>query len=179
VQPHQNLVLTGFMGTGKTTVGRELSLRLGMVFVDTDELIESRHGPIATIFEEQGEAAFRQIERGVAQELGTRRGLVISTGGRMVLDPVSLTELTRNGRVFCLVATPEEVHRRVTSDALRSDRPLLQADDLRERIIELQAEREEGYGRFPQIVTDNRDPGAIADEIAERWQDPADHNPVE
>ena len=61
----RNLVLTGFMGTGKTTVGRELASRLEMGFVDTDELIETRHGPIRHIFEEHGEEGFRQIEREV------------------------------------------------------------------------------------------------------------------
>lgn len=170
MQRYHNLVLTGFMGTGKTTVGRELALKLGMEFVDTDELIESRHGPVATIFEEQGEAAFREMERAIAVELGQRRGLVIATGGRMILDPVGFTELSRHGRVFCLVATPEEIHRRVTDDLLRQDRPLLKVNDPRERIIELMAERQDDYGRFPQLITDNRDPGAIADEIAELWR---------
>ncbi|HUF94541.1 MAG TPA: shikimate kinase [Acidimicrobiia bacterium] len=170
MQPYHNLVLTGFMGTGKTTVGRELALKLGMEFVDTDELIESRHGSIATIFEEQGEAAFREMERAIAVELGQRRGLVIATGGRMIIDPVGFTELSRHGRVFCLVATPDEIHRRVTDDPLRPDRPLLKVDDPRERIIELMAERQDDYGRFPQLITDNRDPGAIADEVAELWR---------
>jgi shikimate kinase len=169
VQRYHNLVLTGFMGTGKTTVGRELALRLDMEFVDTDELIESRHGPIAAIFEKLGEAAFREMERAIAVELGQRRGLVIATGGRMVLDPVSSTELSRHGRIFCLAATPDEVHRRVTNDALRQDRPLLKTDNQRERIIELMAERQDDYGRFPQVITDNRDPVAIANEVAELW----------
>jgi shikimate kinase len=69
-----------------------------------------------------------------------------------------------------LVATPDEIHRRVTDDPLRPDRPLLKVDDPRERIIELMAERQDDYGRFPQLITDNRDPGAIADEVAELWR---------
>jgi len=171
VPPYHNLVLTGFMGTGKTTVGRELALRLGMEFVDTDDLIESRHGPIAAIFEEQGEAAFREMERAIASELGQQRGLVIATGGRMLLDPVGYTELSRHGRIYCLVATPDEIHRRVTNDPLRQDRPLLKVDDPMARIIELMVERHDDYGRFPQVITDNRDPGAIAHEVAELWRD--------
>lgn len=170
MQPYHNLVLTGFMGTGKTTVGRELALKLDMEFVDTDALIESRHGPIPAIFEEQGEAVFRDMERVIAVELGQRRGLVIATGGRMILDPVGFTELSRHGRIFCLVATPDEIHRRVTDDPLRPDRPLLNVDDPRERIIELMAERQDDYGRFPQLITDNRDPETIADEVAELWR---------
>ncbi len=86
MRSEQNLVLTGFMGTGKTTVGRMLAEKLGMEFVDTDELIESRHGPIPRIFADRGESEFRAIEQEVARELGERSGLVIATGGRMVLD---------------------------------------------------------------------------------------------
>lgn len=170
VQPYQNLVLTGFMGTGKTTVGREVALKLDMEFVDTDEIIEARHGPIATIFAEEGETAFREMERALAADLGKERGLVIATGGRMVLDPVAFTDLTRHGRVFCLVATADEIHRRITDDQYRPDRPLLKVEDPRERIIELMAERHDDYGRFPQVVTDNRDPAAIADELARLWR---------
>lgn len=164
-----NLVLTGFMGTGKTTVGRLLASKLDMAFVDTDVLIESRHGPIASIFEESGEAEFREIERSVARELGQRVGLVIATGGRMVLDPESHRDLTRTGRIFCLVASVDEIHRRVTEDSSGPIRPLLDGDDLRRRIDELLAEREAGYGRFPQVATDQLAPDEVADRIVEMW----------
>lgn len=165
----QNLVLTGFMGTGKTAVGRELAMKLGMEFVDTDELIESRHGPIAGIFDDKGEAAFRVIECGVAIELGRRRGLVIATGGRMMLDPSNANELTRHGRVFRLIAAPEEIHRRIVDDPSRKDRPLLRDDDPKQRIIELMADRESDYARFEQVVTDGRSPGEIVDELVALW----------
>jgi shikimate kinase len=164
-----NIVLTGFMGTGKTSVGREVGTRLLMEFVDTDEIIEARHGPIDRIFAENGEQAFRRFERDVASELGQRKRLVIATGGRMLLDPANLDELTRNGRVFCLVASPEEIHRRVTTDEIRSERPLLGGDDPQRRIAELMTERSEGYARFPQIETDHRDVAAVADEIVRLW----------
>jgi shikimate kinase len=171
--PVDNLVLTGFMGTGKTTVGRELASRLGMEFVDTDEIIESRHGPIDRIFAENGEPAFRDLERELARELSQRKGLVIATGGRMLLDPVNAEELTKRGRVFCLVASPEEIHRRVTSDELRRERPLLEVDDPGQRIIELIAERSNAYARFPQVETDHRDVAAIADEVTQLWHSSA------
>jgi len=167
--PDHNLVLTGFMGTGKTAVGRELALKLGMEFVDTDEVIETRHGPIAQIFEKQGEAAFRDMERELAKELGERKGLVIATGGRTMLDPANFQELSKNGRVFCLVATPETIHHRVAKDDSRKERPLLQADDPRRRITELMAERAPDYDRFPQVVTDYGSPSTIADEVANLW----------
>jgi shikimate kinase/3-dehydroquinate synthase len=161
----RNVVLTGFMGTGKTTVGRLLADELGYEFVDTDQLIEQRHGPIADIFATRGEEAFRSIERDVATELASRTGLVISTGGRMMLDPTNVRALCANGRVFCLVATPEEVFERVTSDPSRIDRPLLKVPDPRERIVELMSERDPEYRRFPQLVTDARTPDAVARDL--------------
>ncbi|HEY5889958.1 MAG TPA: bifunctional shikimate kinase/3-dehydroquinate synthase, partial [Acidimicrobiia bacterium] len=169
MRPDHNLVLTGFMGTGKTTVGHELATKLGMEFVDTDELIEKRHGPISRIFETQGEAAFRDMERVIAKELGQRGGLVIATGGRMILDRSNFNELSRNGRIFCLVATPDEIHHRVTNDPSRKDRPLLKVDDPLQRIIELMTERQDEYGRFPQLITDHGGPRDIADEVANLW----------
>jgi 3-dehydroquinate synthase len=169
MHPGHNLVLTGFMGTGKTTVGHALAVKLGMEFVDTDELIEARHGPIAKIFAEGGEAGFRAIEQRVARELGERTGLVIATGGRMILDPENFQSLSRNGRIFCLVATPDEIHHRVINDETRRDRPLLQVEDPRERIIELMVERQHDYERFPQLVTDHAGPDVIADEVAQLW----------
>lgn len=169
MQPDHNLILTGFMGTGKTTVGQRLASKLGMEFVDTDELIESRHGPISRIFAERGEGEFRAIERAIARELGSKTGLVIATGGRMVLDPENVRELGKNGRIFCLVATPEEIHQRVVGDETRRDRPLLQVEDPQQRIIELMLERQGEYEGFPQVITDNADPGVIADEVARLW----------
>jgi 3-dehydroquinate synthase len=157
-----NVVLTGFMGTGKTTVGRLLADDLGYEFVDTDELIEQRHGPIVDIFASRGEEAFREIERDVAAELARRSGLVVSTGGRMMLDPANVRALSASGRVFCLVATPEEVFDRVTSDPSRLERPLLKVPDPRQRIIELMSERDPDYRRFPQLLTDARAPDAVA-----------------
>jgi 3-dehydroquinate synthase len=169
MHPEHNLVLTGFMGTGKTTVGYQLAHKLGMEFVDTDELIESRYGPISRIFAKRGESEFRAIEKDVARELGARTGLVIATGGRMILDPENFRALSKNGRIFCLVATPEEIHHRVINDETRRDRPLLQVEDPQQRIIELMFERQDDYGRFPQLVTDHAGPGVIADEVAQLW----------
>jgi 3-dehydroquinate synthetase/adenylate kinase len=169
MHPEHNLVLTGFMGTGKTTVGCQLAHKLEMEFVDTDELIESRYGPITRIFAERGEGEFRAIEKEVARELGAKTGLVIATGGRMILDPENFKALSKNGRIFCLVATPEEIHHRVINDETRRDRPLLQVEDPQQRIIELMSERQDDYGRFPQLITDHAGPSVIADELAQLW----------
>lgn len=166
MDPSANIVLTGFMGTGKSTVGRLLAAVLGFEFVDTDTVIEHRHGPIVDIFAERGEAAFRAIEGELAAELADRSGLVIATGGRMMLDADNVASLGRASHVFCLVADPDEIHRRVTADVARIERPLLAGPDPRTRIGELLAERRDGYGRFTQIVTDGRSPEMIAAEIA-------------
>jgi shikimate kinase len=165
-----NLVLTGFMGTGKTTVGQLLARRLGREFVDTDVVIEERHGPIEEIFELRGESAFREIERELAAELGQRTELVIATGGRMLLDPENVEALSRNGRIFCLVASPDEVYVRVTSDTARENRPLLDVADPRQRIVELLEERGPHYARFPQLSTDGVDPEAVVEEVLKLLQ---------
>jgi 3-dehydroquinate synthase len=151
----KNVILTGFMGTGKTTVGGLLAEQLGYEFIDTDELIQERCGrSIPEIFLELGEAAFRQMEADIAQELAEREGLVISTGGRLMLDPTNVAALSRKGRVFCLVATPEEILARITKDKIR--RPLLEVPNPGERIVELLEQRAEGYQRFPQVITNDK-----------------------
>jgi shikimate kinase len=160
----RNIVLTGFMGTGKTTVGRLLAQRLGYELVDTDAVIEERHGPIPEIFAEHGEAAFRQIERGLARELTSGERRVISTGGRMMLDPETAEVLGAGAHVFCLVASPETIARRVLVSGAPA-RPLLAGDDPHGRIAELLAERAAAYARFRQVDTDGRTAAEVADEI--------------
>lgn len=163
-----NIVLTGFMGTGKSTVGRLLADRLGVTFVDTDELIERTYGAIERIFADRGEAEFRRIERAVADELAERDGLVISTGGRLMIDPYNADRLGRRASVFCLTASVDSIVARVDADRQRVDRPLLAATDVRARVAELLAERADGYGRFTQIDTEGRSPDQIVDDIAIR-----------
>ena len=92
------------MGTGKTTAGKLLSKELGYDFVDTDDLIMSRCGKtVALIFETEGENSFRSMERELAIELSEREKLVISTGGKMMLDSENCAVLKKNGRIFCSV----------------------------------------------------------------------------
>ncbi|GBC61444.1 shikimate kinase [Desulfonema ishimotonii] len=156
----QNIILTGFMGTGKTTVGKLLAAHLGYDFVDTDHLIEVRSGQsIPEIFREKGEAAFREMEAALACELAEKKALVISTGGRMMLDPANAKALGRTGTVFCLMATPEEILERVSRDT--HIRPLLEAPDPIERIVGLMRQREEGYGRFPRLMTSGKTPAQV------------------
>ncbi|MCP3951756.1 MAG: shikimate kinase [Desulfobacterales bacterium] len=149
------------MATGKTTVGKGLAEQLGYEFVDTDDVIVERSKmSVPEIFRIRGEAAFRRMESEVARDLGEREGLVISTGGGMMLNPDNAAALSRRGRVFCLVATPEEILDRVLKDN-QVKRPLLEAPDPMQRIADLMAQREKGYGRFPQMVTT----GKTAEEV--------------
>lgn len=163
------VVLTGFMGTGKSAVGRLLAKRLRVEFVDTDALIEAQHGPIDQIFERAGEAQFRRIEREVASDLAGRGDLVISTGGRMMLDDDNV-EAFADAEVFCLVASVDTIHARVTT-VTAPVRPLLAVEDPRARIDELLAERAEGYARFTQVPTDDRTPSQVADLILDLLAD--------
>jgi shikimate kinase len=160
-----NLVLTGFMGTGKTTVGRLLAERLGFDFVDSDALIVDRHGSVAQIFAEHGEHEFRRIEGEVAAELASRDRIVIATGGRMLLDPANAEALARTGRIVCLTASVDTILRRVAPDGTAANRPLLAGHDVRQRVEQLLAERQSGYAAFEQVSTDDRSPSEICDEI--------------
>lgn len=159
----RNVVLTGFMATGKSVVGALLAERLGFEWIDTDELIESRHGTIPEIFATRGENEFRRFEREVAAELAERAGLVISTGGRMMLDPENAGLLGSSGRVFCLVASPDTIMQRVADST--HERPLLAVPDPRQRIADLLQERAEGYGRFPAVDTTGRSVAEVVDVI--------------
>lgn len=164
-QPEQpNVILTGFMGTGKSTVGRLLAAALGYEFVDTDALIEKRAGmTIPALFHAQGEATFRAWERAVAAELATRQRLVIATGGRLMLDDENAASLERSGSVFCLAASPATIAARLARDGIK--RPLLAGLDPAGRIAALLQERSAGYSRFRQIDTNGKEPAAVAAEI--------------
>ncbi len=164
-----NLVLTGFMGTGKTTVGREAARRLGRAFVDMDDVIAARAGkPIPRIFAEDGEAAFRALEAAVCAELSAQDGLVIATGGGALVNASNRRVMmygvggarsetgpsTMSHVVICLDASPDEILRRVGGNA---DRPLLNVPDPAARVAELLAARREAYGAIPwHIETSGR-----------------------
>ena len=162
-----NILLTGFMGTGKSVVGRALAAELGREFVDTDHRIVDAHGPIPAIFAEQGEAAFRAFELEVAEELAGQSGLVVATGGGMLLQPAAFEALSATGRVFCLAASPRTIVERVLSDGV-ADRPLLAGDDPELRVGELLAERAERYAAFEQVPTDGRSIAEIVADLVDR-----------
>ena len=145
-----NIVLVGFMGTGKTSIGRRLSTQLRMRYVDTDDIIERDSGRrISEIFEQDGEAAFRELESEAVRKVSNLYNYVISTGGGVVLKEANMAELKRNGIVFCLTATPEEIYRRVRH---QSHRPLLQTPDPLTKINSMLEERHSYYVKADYMV---------------------------
>ena len=146
----ENLALVGFMGCGKSSVGRLVARDLGFDFLDTDALIVERAGiSISEIFATEGEAAFRRLERETLAELETRTGQVIATGGGAIVDPENLASLKRHALVMCLWAGAEAIHERTKH---QSHRPLLKGDDPLGTIRRLLAEREPVYKQADVIV---------------------------
>lgn len=161
----KNIVLIGFMGTGKTTVGKRLAGRLGWQFVDTDREIERVTGKtIPQIFAQDGEVRFRSEERLVIQKLSRREGLVIATGGGAVLDPENVADLKRNGVLICLAADPEIIYQRVKG---KKHRPLLnKKGDLQEQIRTLLTARAPFYAVADfTIDTGNISSGEVVNKI--------------
>ena len=149
---HSLLILIGMMGSGKSTIGRQLARQLDVDFIDCDRALEERSGvPVATIFELEGEAGFRRREAALLDELTQRRRLVIATGGGAVLLAESRALMRERGLVVYLEATLEELQRRLRHD---KSRPLLQGGDIERRVAELLAARAPLYQecahlRFP------------------------------
>lgn len=140
----KNVVLIGFMGTGKTAVGKRLARLLGWEFVDTDAEIERLTGKsIARLFAEDGEIRFRSEENLLCRRLAGRERLVIATGGGMVLNPENVALLGQNGVFIKLYADPEVIISRLKGK--RRERPLIGRGDLRERVLTLLKEREGAY----------------------------------
>lgn len=139
-----NIVLTGFMASGKTVIGKELAKKLNRKFVDTDELIEKENKlKIYQIFSQFGEPYFRQLETEMIEKVTTEDNLVIAVGGGAVLKEKNMKNLEKNGIIINLKVKPETVFERVKKDKVI--RPLLQTEDPFERIKELLKQREPYY----------------------------------
>lgn len=162
----RNIVLTGFMATGKTSVGRQLAARLGYDFVDVDVLIEAEAGmPIPEIFTTRGEPAFRELEARMVERAAGRTACVIATGGGAIVNPQNLEALKRSGVVIALTADPETILSRIGRG---EDRPMLRGGERRERIRLLLTERAPAYARADLTVDTS---GHGVDEVVNRLMD--------
>ena len=165
-----NVVLFGFMGVGKTTVGRLLAPRLGYRFVDSDTEAEKALGmKINEAFTQLGEAAFRNEERRIIRLLSAGDGQIIALGGGAALDPVNVKALRRSGRMVLLTASPEEIGLRTRGD---SSRPLLVGGDKLARIRSLIDERRGQYIAAADMVVDTNGvpPIRVAEAIVGRLE---------
>jgi len=159
-----NLALVGFMGTGKTSVGRLVAEQLRFEFLDTDELIQTRTGrTIAGIFEQDGEPNFRALERQIVGELAARNKTVIATGGGLPANQENLASLKIHALVVCLWSSPEKIWERVRN---QSHRPLLHDPDPQRKIRELLELRAPFYRQADVLInTDLRSAREVAQQI--------------
>ena len=148
----KNIILCGFMGSGKSTIGNLLSKKMGMSFVDMDKYIEKQENKTVTqIFEENGEEYFREKEREASRLLGSKRGLIIAAGGGTLTFPENVEAFRENGRIVLLNVSPETVAERLKSD---NTRPLLEKPDKLLAIKELFEARMPLYKSDADIVVD-------------------------
>ena len=163
-----NLALIGFMGAGKSSVGRLAADHLHFSLLDTDEVIEARAGKsISDIFSQEGEPAFREYERRVVGELEVRTQTVISTGGGLPVNPANLTSLKTHALVICLWASPEKIWERVRS---QTHRPLLKTPDPLAKIRKLLAIREPFYRQADVLVnTEMRSVKEVAQQVIHQF----------
>ncbi len=164
----QNIILTGFMGTGKSTIGRLAAACLGRDFVDMDAVIEARQGrPISRIFAEAGEPYFRQLEAELCRELAAQQGLVIATGGGALVPAENLQVMARSGLVICLDCDPAVLWQRIGQS---DDRPMLAEQDEGRfaRLAALLEQRIPAYARIEHhLDVTHLSPEAAAQRICE------------
>jgi shikimate kinase len=164
----QNLALIGFMGTGKSSVGRLAAEMLHFTFLDTDHVIESWAAkPITDIFEQDGEPAFRRWEQRLVEDLTRRTKTVVATGGGLPVFEGNLASLKTHALVVCLWASPETIWERVRE---HTHRPLLNEPDPLSRIRHLLSEREAFYRQADVLVnTEMRSPREVAAQVVHQF----------
>ena len=162
----KNIVLTGFMGTGKTEVGKLVAQKLGYKLIDVDsEIVKEQKMEITEIFKECGEPGFRKIESDVIRRLSDMDKVIISAGGGAVLRQENMDNFRKKGVIVCLTASPETILKRTSND---STRPLLQVDDPMKKIKELLELRKPYYEKADIMIdTEGKTPLQVAEEIIE------------
>ncbi len=167
-----NIALIGFMGTGKTAVGKVLAEKLRKKFVELDSLIEQRVGkPIPDIFQQDGEVAFRELELEVTKEVSTGKNLVIACGGGIVLNKINIDRLRENARIVYLTASPGVILKRVANE--EGQRPLLEVDNPTLAISEMLSFRKPFYEKAADIKIDTSklDINAVSEQIISKLKD--------
>jgi len=164
----KNVYLTGFMGTGKSTVGPALARKLRRPFTDLDTLIVRAAGlPVAEVFERRGEAAFRRLESSALSRAARRGGAVVALGGGTLLSASNRVVVARSGTLVRLTCSRREIARRLRPQ--RAVRPLLAGGSLDVRLRGLVAARRGAYGKPDLVISTTRlAPAAAAAEIARR-----------
>jgi len=146
----KNIYIVGFMGTGKTVVGRALARKLRVDFVDLDSSIEAKeNAAIAEIFKSRGEEYFRRIEKESLAAVCGKNMTVVSCGGGIVLDPENMARMKETGTCICLTASPQEILKRI---GVTTHRPLLRSGDPLERIQSLLSDRDAAYRRADILI---------------------------
>jgi len=173
----RNLALIGFMGTGKSSVGRLVATALHFTFLDTDDVIEARAGArIVEIFKHQGEPAFRAMESRIVDELKRRDKTVISTGGGLPVSEQNMASLKTHALTVCLWASPEKILQRVKD---QTHRPLLNEPDPLAKIRQLLAERQKYYRQADVLVnTEFRSLREVAQQVLNQFRMAAPPRPV-
>lgn len=147
---HTRIILTGFMGTGKTAVGEMLAKKLKFEFLDTDLMVEKETGKTITdIFEKEGEPAFRGYEKQMVRKALDREGVVVSTGGGAIVDPDNLKLMKERGLIIGLSASAEAILQRISN---MDTRPLLRSRDQLKKIESLLSHRSPYYRQADKIV---------------------------
>ena len=164
-----NIALIGFMGAGKTSVGRHAAEQLHFDYLDTDELIQTRTDrTITEIFSTDGEPAFRKMESDLVTELAARTKTVIATGGGLPVNPQNLINLKKYALVGCLWAAPEKIWERVKN---QTHRPLLHDPDPQKKIRELLAAREPFYKQADVLLnTELRSVREVAQQVVHQFR---------
>lgn len=166
-----NVALIGFMGTGKTAVGKALAKKLGKEFIEMDSLIEQKAGKsIPEIFGEDGEIAFRELEIATAKEISKQKNLVIACGGGVVLNKINIDRLKNEAVIVYLTASPEVILKRVSNSEAR---PLLNVANKISQISELLQFRKPYYEQIADISinTSEFDIASVMEQIISRLKE--------
>jgi shikimate kinase len=153
IEIKSNIALIGFMGTGKTSIAKDLATKLKKEFIHTDDFISVKAGKsIPKIFEQDGEQKFRELEIEVVKEISDKKNVVIDCGGGVILNVINIERLKKNAKIILLTASPEVILERVLKDD--GKRPLLYTQDKMERIKELLFIREPLYKKYADYEID-------------------------